>query len=73
MTPDHPVIEIFVNGKVMSVPADISVADLLQHLDIQQRALAVEINRHIQPADGFALRRLEDGDRLELVTLVGGG
>ena len=73
MTQDLPEIEIIVNGKCLSVPASISVADLLVRLEIQQRAIAVEINQAIQPADGFAQRMLQNGDSLELVTLVGGG
>ena len=73
MTQDLPEIEITVNGECLSVPASITVADLLVHLEIQQRAIAVEINQEIQPADGFAQRMLQNGDSLELVTLVGGG
>ena len=66
-------IEIVVNGKRLFVPAEISVAELLERLEIQQRAIAVEINQQIQPAEGFAVRTLQNGDALELVTLVGGG
>ena len=73
MTQDLLEIEIVVNGKRLSVPAGVSVADLLKLLEIQHRAIAVEINQQIQPAEGFARRKLQEGDTLELVTLVGGG
>ena len=72
-TTDITNIEIVVNGKRLFVPAEISVAELLERLEIQRRAIAVEINQQIQPAEGFALRRLQHEDTLELVTLVGGG
>ena len=73
MTKDPPQIEILVNGDRLRVPAGFSVADLLQLLEIRPGAIAVEINREIQPADGFAQRTLHHGDALEVVTLVGGG
>ena len=73
MTQDLLEIEIVVNGKRLSVPAEFSVADLLKLLEIQHRAIAVEINQQIQPAEGFERRKLQEGDTLELVTLVGGG
>jgi sulfur carrier protein len=66
-------IEIVVNGKLLPLPAGISIADLLQELGIQGRAIAVEVNEQIQPATEFAQRTLLDGDTLEVVTLVGGG
>ena len=37
------------------------------------RAIAVELNFEIQPRDQFATTALQPGDRLEIVTLVGGG
>lgn len=66
-------IEIVVNGKPLPFPAGISIAELLQGLGIQGRAIAVEVNEQIQPATEFAQRTLLDGDMLEVVTLVGGG
>ena len=66
-------IEILVNGKPLPFPKGISIADLLQELGIQGRAIAVEVNEQIQPATEFAQRTLLDGDTLEVVTLVGGG
>lgn len=66
-------IEVVVNGKPLPFPAGISIADLLQKIGIQGRAIAVEVNEQIQPATDFAQRTLLDGDTLEVVTLVGGG
>jgi thiamine biosynthesis protein ThiS len=68
-----PTIQLVVNGKPLQFPQGISVAQLLEQLKIETRAIAVEVNHQIQPAEGFSQRTLHDGDRLEVVTLVGGG
>jgi sulfur carrier protein len=46
---------------------------LLQQLEIPLRGLAVEVNQEIVPRARHAEHLLADGDKLEIVTLVGGG
>ena len=50
-----------------------TVADLLEQMQMQPRYVAVERNRELIPRAVHAECMLEDGDRLEIVTLVGGG
>ena len=50
-----------------------TVAGLLAELEIGTSHTAVERNRQIVPKTAFAATSLEDGDQLEIVTLVGGG
>jgi len=66
-------IDIVVNDKKLSVAAGSSVADLLVELDIRTKAIAVEINQTIIPGDRHATTVVNANDRLEVVTLVGGG
>ena len=67
-------IQIVVNGEVRLVPDGSSVSDLLVLLGIGDRSrLAVERNREVVPRARQADTRLADGDRLEIVTFVGGG
>lgn len=66
-------IRIRVNGKVRDVPAGTSVAGLLRHLELDGRALVVELNRRIIRLPETEGVRLEAGDRVELVHFVGGG
>lgn len=68
-----PAIDVVVNGKLTQVPSACTVAELLERLEIKTRAVAVEINQDIKPHDQFAKTELQAGDRLEIVTLVGGG
>jgi sulfur carrier protein len=50
-----------------------TVAGLLAELGLAGRPVAVERNREIVPRARHPETELADGDRLELVTFVGGG
>ena len=66
-------VDIIVNGEPRTVPPETSVADLLIGLEIAGRPVAVEVNQELVPRAEHAKRALGSGDRLEIVTLVGGG
>ena len=67
-------IEIVVNGEVRLVPEGSSVADLLHLLGLADRSrLAVERNHEVVPRGRQAATALAAGDRVEIVTFVGGG
>ena len=63
----------FVNGELRQLNAPATVADLLRHLELPFRGVAVEVNLEIIPRARHAAQLLTDGDRLEIVSLVGGG
>ena len=50
-----------------------TVAGLLASLGRDPRRVAVEVNEEVVPREQHAARELKDGDRVEVVTLVGGG
>lgn len=64
---------IEVNGKKHDVADELTVAELLHALDITQPHVAVELNLEVVPRARHPATILHDGDRLEVVTLVGGG
>jgi sulfur carrier protein len=66
-------MEVQVNGESMSIPAGATVADLLRQLALDHRRVAVELNLQVIPRADHAARHLSPGDRLEIVTFVGGG
>jgi len=66
-------IELVVNGEPREVPTGTTVAGLLVQLKMQPRLVAVERNRDLVPRGQHADCKLEEGDRIEIVTLVGGG
>lgn len=64
---------ITVNGKQISLTSKMSVADYLEQNDYQIKRIAVELNEEILPKYSYSDTMLKDGDRLEVVTFVGGG
>ena len=66
-------MNILVNGQVRDVPSGATIAQLLESLRLDPRALAVELNLEVIPRGRHAQCALREGDRLEIVTLVGGG
>lgn len=66
-------MQIHLNGATRDVPSETTIAELLQTLDLDPRALAVERNAELVPRDRHEATRLEAGDAVEIVTLVGGG
>lgn len=66
-------MEIIVNEKPREVEPGATVAELLSQLSLEPRFVAVERNLQIVPRADHADCVLQPGDRLEIVTLVGGG
>jgi sulfur carrier protein len=64
---------IKVNGETREVPNGNTVAELLSSLGVMQPHVAVELNLEVVPRAQHGDTVLQDGDRLEVVTLVGGG
>jgi len=64
---------ISVNGDPREVPVGCSLERLLCLLDLQNRRVAVAINRGIVPRARYAASIIEDGDRIEILEAVGGG
>jgi len=64
---------IQLNGEPRAIAQGATVADLLRELNHDPRFLAVERNRELVPRTKHADCRLESGDVVEIVTLVGGG
>jgi len=65
--------DITVNGEDRQVPVGMTVRALIEDLGFGDRRVAVERNREIVPRADHDSALLEPGDRLELVTFVGGG
>lgn len=66
-------MEITVNDQPRRVAQGTTVADLLEELGLARKYVAVEVNLQLVPRPQHAALRLAPGDRLEVVTLVGGG
>jgi len=66
-------MNVVVNGEDRVVPADATAGDVVSLLGLEGRPVAVEVNERVVPRASLPGCRLSEGDRLEIVTLVGGG
>ncbi len=66
-------MQISINGEPKEVADGLTVAALLEQLEIRSKFCAVERNKELVPRKQHAECVLEPGDKLEIVTLVGGG
>lgn len=66
-------MQIEVNGQQREVPEGTTIAGLLRELEVTVPHVAVEVNLEVVPRARHGETKLHAGDRLEVVTLVGGG
>jgi thiamine biosynthesis protein ThiS len=66
-------LTVVVNGEEREVDPGTTVLDLLETLEIRSGPVAVEVNSAVVRRARHADYRLSPGDKIEIVTLVGGG
>ncbi len=66
-------MRIQVNGEKRTLAAGVTVAGLLTELDIRPDRVAVELNLSILDRSEFERRSLQEGDRIEIISFIGGG
>ncbi|RCJ28014.1 thiamine biosynthesis protein ThiS [Nostoc minutum NIES-26] len=66
-------ITLEVNGETRSCSSQTLLPDLLQQLGFNPRLVAVEYNGEILHRQFWQETKIQAGDRLEVVTIVGGG
>ncbi|WP_026287824.1 sulfur carrier protein ThiS [Thioalkalivibrio sp. ALJ24] len=69
-------MQIKLNGEACEIPVQQeppTVADLIELRGLTGRRLAVEVNETLVPRSEHAERRLQEGDRVEVVQAIGGG
>lgn len=62
-----------VNGQPMELPEHTTVAQLIERLGLAEAICAAEVDKDLVPRRERGERVLRDGQRVEVVTLVGGG
>ncbi len=66
-------ITLKINGDYRSFDSRIKVTDIISHLSLTGRKIAIERNGELVPRSQYELCEVLDGDRLEIVVAVGGG
>ncbi len=65
-------ISIQLNGEAQTVSAR-TLAELVVELDLAKRMIAIERNLEVVPKSQYGDTSLQEGDRIELVHMIGGG
>lgn len=66
-------MQILLNGKTRELPGDTTVSGLMETLGLRTEVVAVEVNEELIARARRGEFGLHEGDRVEIVTLVGGG
>ena len=66
-------MNITVNGESRSLESEASLAKLLQMLGLEDKRIAVEVNRDIVPRSEYGSFKLSEDDTIEIVNAIGGG
>jgi thiamine biosynthesis protein ThiS len=67
------VIQLVINGKHVELDQPTPLLSYLEKLGVNPRAVAVEHNGEILERSTFASTTLGEGDKVEIVRMVGGG
>jgi thiamine biosynthesis protein ThiS len=66
-------MQIQVNGERRGCRPGLTVGDLLRELEIKTERVAVELNLEVLDRKDFDQRGLKEGDRVEILSFIGGG
>jgi len=66
-------MRVMLNGEPQTFPDDLTVADLIVRLGLNQRRVAIEVNRQIIARATYAACTITENDEVEIVHFVGGG
>jgi len=64
---------VYVNGESREIDPDTTISELLAELGYANQRIAIEVNAEIVPRSMHPEYALGDGDRVEVVTAIGGG
>lgn len=64
---------VTINGQSEKIQDQMTVADMLEHRKVEPKQVAVEINEATVRSREYTRTLIRAGDRIEIVTFVGGG
>lgn len=66
-------MRVTVNGQTREVPPGTTLAELVKQLNVRTDRIAAERNLKVVPKAQYEATVLQEGDKLEVVSFVGGG
>ena len=65
--------KIQLNGKKITVNTELSVKALIKKYKLKENKIAIELNGVILPKQNYAIKKLKNNDKIEIVQFIGGG
>lgn len=66
-------MQVHVNGEACEIATDATISALLLTMKVDAQQVAVEVNAQLVRRANHATVKLQAGDKIEIVTFVGGG
>ena len=66
-------MNIILNNESDEVHDGITIKELLDDKKIKTKYIAIEINKKIIPKSSYYKYELKEGDKIEIITAIGGG
>lgn len=66
-------MKINVNGETKQISTGSTISELIAYMDLADKRVAVEVNQQIVPRSQYSDHKVSAGDRVEIVTAIGGG
>lgn len=66
-------MKITINGEPRELTGNLTLADLVESLELTGQRIAVEVNEELVPRSTFTQHPIREGDQIEIVHAIGGG
>ena len=63
----------FLNGQKLCINGDLTISDILDYFNYKNNIFVVEYNKLICDQKTWATCKITSNDRIEIITIVGGG
>ncbi len=66
-------MHVTINAKEQEIPDASNLTQLLVFLNLENKRLAIEVNKELVLRSLFSEHQLQDNDQIEIVQAIGGG
>jgi thiamine biosynthesis protein ThiS len=66
-------MRVEINGEAREIPRELNLNELLEHLSMPSRLLAIELNKEVVRRKYWGDIKVKDSDVIEVIHFVGGG
>jgi sulfur carrier protein len=66
-------MQVIINGEEQTISPGMTLSDLLAARKAEPRRVAIEVNKELVFRADYEKTTINEGDRIEIVTFVGGG